>query len=271
MVITRQILSNGSGPDLMKLQEAEAAIAAFERSPVPGVWPFLDKAMLITEMRQRLQHPTAVCQGGQPFCGPASVLFELVRKQPQRYVEICQTLFLTGGFQGKNSFIAASDQLRRDSYGNLRMSQADWMVLATLRDVENILFPVDPDAPELIRSLAGMTKSWEMKGWIQEILGYSNVDYHHAYLLNDLSAMKAAEQAIQQGGVAFALITAEALLEDKPPKIPFPSHWIALLGNLAIEPDSIGFNLYTWSKQMRLEVDIPTFRKYFWATVTATP
>lgn len=270
-MIRNDILVDMYLPKPSLLQEAEAAIGDFEQSIAPSAWTFLDKATVIAEIRARVRNPFQINQGGQPFCGPAAVLFELVRKQPLRYVELCRSLFLIGGFQGASRYIASSEQLRRSSHGDLKMPQVDWMVLATLREMENLLFPVEPNAPDLLRNLAGMTKSWEMKGWVQEILGYPTVEYHHAYLMNDISAMNAAAAAIQAGGVAFALITAEGMLSHQPPIVPLPNHWIALLGNLAVQGEPVSFDVYTWSKPMHLQMDASSLKKYLWATVTGTP
>ncbi|XGV98751.1 MAG: hypothetical protein ACAF41_07380 [Leptolyngbya sp. BL-A-14] len=270
-MITREVLTGTYPPDPAQVEAAMEAIADFEQSNAPGAWAFLDKATVIADMRARVQDPFQVNQGGQPFCGPAAVLFALLLKQPLRYVEICRSLFLVGGFQAHSTYIASSDELRQASHGNLQMGQADWMVLATLRDVEDVIFPVEPNAPDIIRNLAGMTKSWEMKGWVREILGYSHVNYDHAYLMNDISAMQDAAAALYAGGVAFALITAEGMLGNDPPLIAFPSHWIALLGNISLQGDPVTFDIYTWSKQLRLTMDAGSFKKYFWATVTGTP
>jgi hypothetical protein len=268
MTITRTVLTNLYQPDPALVQDAEAVIAGFEQSIVPSAWPFLDKATVLAEIRQRLQNPLQVCQGRQPFCGPAAVLYELARKQPRHYAEICQSLFFTGGFSGANQFILASDRLRQESYGDLQMGQADWMVLATLREMENILFPVEPNSPELIRNLAGMTKSWELKGWVQELFGYPTVEIEYAFLLDDLKALSKAAKVLEQDGVAFALITAEGMLTDKFLPIPYPSHWVTLLGNIAITQDTVSFDIYTWAQSMRLSMDTASFRRYFWATVT---
>lgn len=89
--------------------------------------------------------------------------------------------------------------------------------------------------------------------------------------MNDASAMNDAANAINAGGVAFALITAEGMLSDSPPPVPFPSHWVALLGNISTQGDPVNFDIYTWSKQMRLKMDAGSFKKYLWATVTGTP
>jgi len=268
-VITRTVLANTTyAPDAQLVQQAEAAIADFEKSIAPGAWPFLDKATIIADLRSRVRDPFQINQGGQPFCGPASVLFGLIRKQPLHYVEICRSLFLVGGFQGATQYIASSDELRQNSRGNLQMGQADWMVLSTLRDIEHTLFPVEPNAPEMIRNITGMTKSWELKGWMREILGYKSVNYYQAYLSNDVEALNQAIAVVNAGGIACALITAEGMLTDKPPMVPFPSHWIGLLGNVAIQGDQISFDIYTWSRCMRLTMDMGSFKKYFWAAVS---
>ncbi|MDX2232513.1 MAG: hypothetical protein NW220_22975 [Leptolyngbyaceae cyanobacterium bins.349] len=270
-MLTRQVITPIEPIAPALLQQADAAIADFAASVTPGVWTLLNKSTLVKEMRDRVRNPYLIGQGGQPFCGPASVVFELVRKQPLRYIEICSYLYLLGGFHSLSEYIPSSDDLRRATHGNLQMGQVDWMILSTFRDMENSLFPVEPNAPDLIRNLAGMTKSWEMCGWIREILGYKTAECTYAFLHNDLQALKKANAVIQQGGVAFALVTAEGMLTDKPPLIPLPTHWIGLVGNIAIQPDTIGFDIYTWSRKMRLQMDHVSFKKYFWAVVTGLP
>jgi hypothetical protein len=255
--------------DLM--QAAMSEIDAFEQSSAAGVWACLDKPTVIADLRSRIADPFQISQGGQPFCGPASVLFELVRKQPSRYVQICRNLFESGGFQATNHWIRASEGLRSNQDKNLRMPQADWMVLSTLRESENSLFPVEPNAPEMIRNLAGMTKSWEIKGWSHELLGYSKIAYHQAYLFSDMQAMQNSIAAIQSGGVAMLLVTAEGLLQGDAPPVPFPSHWVTLLGGFVVNGNRVSFDVYTWSKKFSVNTDVNSFKKYFWASVTATP
>lgn len=265
-------------------REALAAIAAFEQSAAPSLWPHLDKQKIVAEMRSRVNDPFKVNQGKQPFCGPASILFELIRKQPLRYVEICRSLFEQGNFQAKTKQINTSTRLRQESKGDLQMGQADWLVLATLRDAENLLFPVDPDAPEMMRNLSGMTKSWEMKGWVREILGYEQVKYNHTYLLGDMGALQNAVRVIEAGGVAFMLVTANGLLGQATPSkddlpVALPNHWIALVGNVAIQKGTFGqhdsghvsFDVFTWAKKMHVDVNEGPFERFLWGIVTGQP
>lgn len=264
--------------DPKRIEAAQQAIAAFEQSKLEGVWTALNKPQAIAEMRSRISNPFSVNQGQQPFCGPASVVFELVRTNPVRYVEICRNLFEIGGFHGHTKWIPASERLRQ-CQGELQMPQVDWMILSTLRETENLLFPVEPDAPEIIRNLGGMTKSWELKGWVREVLGYRQIQYIHAYLMGDLRALRRASEAIAAGGAAFALVTAEGLLTQTPPLVPYPSHWIALLGDISIQPDTsshsnraqIGLDVYTWGRKMHIDIDERLFKNYFWGVVIAWP
>lgn len=258
-----------------QLQQATLTLDSFERSTQPGVWPNLDKKTIIADMRSRLADPFQVNQGGQPFCGPASILFELVRKQPLRYVQICRSLFEAGSFQGQTRRIETSPRLRA-SRGRLQMAQADWMVLATLRDAENLIFPVEPDAPDIIRNLAGITKPWEMKGWTREVLGYPNVKHTITYIYGEVTALQQAAQIIAADGVTFALVTAEGLLQGKPPLLPYPDHWITLLGNISIKAASnfanlgsthLSCDLYTWGQKRHIDVDQSPLENCFWGIV----
>lgn len=262
-----------------QVQQALEAIANFEKSKVPGVWPGLNKSQIVAEMRSRVTDPFQVNQGGQPFCGPATIVFELVRRDPLRYVEICRSLFLVGGFHTQSQrWISPSPRLR-GSQGNLRMPQVDWMLLATLRESENLIFAVDANAPEILRNMSGMTKSWEIAGWVREILGCREVQYHHAYFVGDIIALQKAADAINAGGVALALITAEGMLGNRPPLVAYPSHWIVLLGNIAIqstipgqaEGGRLSFDIYTWARQMRVDLAENPFKNYFWGAVTGRP
>ncbi|MEC4815704.1 MAG: hypothetical protein SAK29_20875 [Scytonema sp. PMC 1069.18] len=262
----------------MNIQDLDISIVSaledFEKSSAPGVWSSLEKNQVLTDIKVRLLDAFKVNQGQQPFCGPASILFELVRKQPLRYVQICRSLFETGSFQGQTRRIEASQRLRQ-SRGKLGMGQADWMVLATWRESENLIFPVEPDAPEIIRNIAGMTKSWEMKGWTREVLGYRNVKYFHTYLLGDTIALNQAAKILDEGGVAFALITSQGLLGKIPPLLPYPTHWVTLLGNISIqqsvqrksESGRISMDVYTWASQRRIEHKERRFKTYFWGIV----
>lgn len=263
-------------PQTGTVNEAMLAIAAFEQSFQPGLWRALDKKMLVADLRQRVQHPFKLNQGQQPFCGPAAVVFELIRKQPLRYVDLCRTLYEQGFVQGRTKRIEATARLRQEM-GDLKMGQLDWMVLSTLRDAESAIFPVDPDAPKLIRGLSGMSFSWEMKGWIGEILGYPQVIYNKAFRRGDLLALRDAANSVKIGGVAFLLVNARALYgkqsstETQLLSLDLPNHWVALVGNLSAANGRVAFDTFTWGRQLRVDVPERAFQDGFWGVVIGLP
>lgn len=259
-------------PDPQQVGLARDAIAEFERSRVPGVWPGLDRDRIVAGMRSRLDDPFRVRQGGQPFCGPAAIGFELIRRDPVRYVQICRNLFQIGGFHTRGDrWISASPRLR-ESRGNFQMPDVDWMLLSTLRESENIFLPVEPASPDLVRNLAGITKPWEIAGWTREILGYSDVKSNPAYLFGDINVLENTATVLNGGGVAFALINSDGLLEDKPPLVPHPNHWIVVLGDISISGSGdrhfVQFEVYSWAKKIRVAVDGRTFSAHFWEVIT---
>ncbi|VXD17999.1 conserved hypothetical protein [Planktothrix serta PCC 8927] len=254
-------------PEQLKL--AEQAITEFEISKVPGVWIGLNKTQIIAEMRSRLVNPFNINQGSQPFCGPAAIVFELIRKNPLAYIQLCRNLFQIGGFHTQsNRWISASIRLQ-ESQGNFQMPQVDWMVLSTLRESENLIFPVEPNGPKFLQNLAGMTKPWEISGWTKEILGYQSVRTLNTYFSGDLSALQEANRIIQSGGVAFALINEFGLILNQNPLIPYPSHWIALLGNLSLNSsqDLISFEIYTWAKKMQIKINLDSLKTHLWEII----
>jgi hypothetical protein len=243
------------------------AIEQFVQSNQASAWSCLDKTEVLTGMLARLRDPFQVKQGSQPFCGPAVVVFELIRKQPERYVQLCRELFEQGTFLGRHRPIVASKRLRTCK-GDLRIAQVDWLVLATLRDRTNWVVPVDPNAPKLIQNLAGITVPWDVTGWMKNLLDYDEVRHYHTPFGGELATLQRAQQAIDQGGVAMALIDM-GLLDYKVPCFSYPNHWVSLLGNVQLEERAC-LNCYSWGREIALQGDRREFQRHLWGVSIAT-
>ncbi|MBD0268444.1 MAG: hypothetical protein ICV77_09130 [Cyanobacteria bacterium Co-bin8] len=252
----------------------DAAIATFKQSNQPGVWPHISKADLLDDIQKTLANPLQVNQNYTPFCGPTAIVFELVSKQPARYVSLCQALYETGQFRSRTKVVKPSQGLLQSKVRS-GMSTADWMLIATLRDTENLLFPVTGDSGSVGNNIAGITTPWEMKGWIYEILGYDQVEFESTFVYGEFDAMRAADAARSQGGVAFLMIHS-AMLGGATPAIAHPNHWVAYLGGLQIDngvwyshdSGKIRFNCYSWGKQYTVDLGEGPFEDYMWGVVT---
>jgi hypothetical protein len=245
----------------------QQAIVAFEQSTHPGVWPQLDKATLIDDLRATVLNPLQVQQRSTPLCGPAAVAYELVSRQPQRYVWICQALYETGQFEARTRQVKPSATLLNSGIAET-ISIADWLLLASLRDDENWLLPVDADS----RPLAlGVTTPWEMRDWAFDILGYDATNYDGTVFTGEIDAIRIAQKAWERGGVAFLNIDANLLQGDDPKHIP--DHWVAFTGGLQIDDasETISFTCYSWTKIHTVSMKQADFAKYMFGVVTGEP
>lgn len=215
-----------------------------------------------------VSNPFQVAQGSTPLCGPASILFELAGRQPAHLVAICQELYETGRFAGQTKLVEPCDDLR-NSVPAAGISLADWLMMATLRDVENAIFDVEGDSSDFVM---GLTTPWEMKGWAFEILGYNRVAFGSTFVYGEFDAIRAAERARNAGGVAFLLVDG-AMLGGDEPLVALPNHWVSFLGDLVIGPNDshVHFQCYSWGSTRTVDLDEETFEDYMWGVVTGEP
>nr|MBC8489760.1 hypothetical protein [Bacteroidota bacterium] len=237
-------------------------IKNFRNSTVPGVWLNINKTELIDDMINKLNNPFKVDQGSTPFCGPGSIIFELVSRYKTKYVQLCQSLYETGKFKAITVDIAPSETLK-NSQVRKGISVADWMLLASLRDTENVLFTVESDSSDIV----GITTPWEMKGWINELLCFTNPNFDSTTIYGEIDAIREAEKSLNSKGVAFLLIDS-ALISKTKPTVYYPNHWVSYLGNLIIS-NTIKFDCYSWGDKYNVDVGESEFEDCLWGVVTA--
>jgi len=255
--------------DLAAFDRVELELQAFEASPAPGVWPNIAKADLVADMRATIADPVRqVDQVNSQFCGPTSIVFELVRRMPRRYVRLCRALFETGTFHSRTHAVTASADLRAASTGQ-GMSVADWMLVATMRESENAVFGVDPNASGPLAGMQGMTTHWEMEGWTSEVLLKQHTAISTTFLWGEMDAIRYAEQVFAAGGVAFVMVHADLLSGDESSFVPpWPTHWVVYDGGLAEWDGRIAFNVYTWGSKRAVSVSAERFEACMFGIVT---
>jgi hypothetical protein len=255
--------------DLTPAGMLEWTLQNFENSTVPGVWPQIDKASLAADVRATVTDPESqVYQAKAQFCGPTSIVLEVAKRMPRRYVRVCQQLYETGGFVGRSKAINPSDELRASSVGQ-DMSPADWMLIATMRDEENAVFPVTADATGIDSQIQGMTTQWEMDGWTNEILFKDNTEITTTFVWGERDAIGYADQVYNSGGVAFVMINSDLITrpnEDTNPLLP--DHWVVYRGGLGFADDRIQFNVWSWAQMYPVDVSIGRFEDCMYGIVT---
>src|SRR5262249_35001142 len=123
----------------MTTATATALVDAFATASGDGVWPGLDRATLAAELKTRLGAPNTVNQKQTPFCGPASFTRALIKDMPDAYAQAAIDLSNTGEATIGSLKIKPGDTVRKSApqHGT---NQADWIMLAGIRDSGNKLF-----------------------------------------------------------------------------------------------------------------------------------
>ena len=270
-VLTYTISQGPSGQ--AQAANVEDALKQFQASTRPGIWPNIPKAALLSDLRATAASATNVDQGNTPLCGPASIIYELARKNPRRYVQICQSLFETGQFQSRAHLVKPSPTLV-NSRVRTDVTLADWLLMSTLRDTENVFFPVEDTSSVFVM---GFTKPWEMRGWAFDLLGYDTAEYQSLIFYGEFEAMKKAQDVFDKGGSIFMMIQS-ALLGNPKPFISYPDHWITFAGNLHIDNNvwnrktgRIQFDCYSWGGIRHVDVLDKDFENYTWGMIFGTP
>jgi len=196
-----------------------------------------------------------------------------VRREPIRYVQICRQLYETGAIDMASIVARPGDACLRSQI-KPGVTPADWVMLAGLRDAENILWPVTAGSA----SVAGITTPDEMVKWCVHLLGMGHVGYHSTVVFGEFDAMRACRDAVDKGGVAYLLIDSSLLTSGRP-AVRYPNHWVSFLGGLSInngvwwkhDSGSIRFDCYSWGQRRTVSKGEGTFEACMWGAVVAVP
>ena len=251
-------------PDIRQL------ILDFENSKVKGVWPNINKADLISDIRRIVSNPLNINQDSALLCGPAAVVYELVKASPKRYVQMCRSCYELGKISGRKVTYTASTNLRNSKVKN-GVTPANWMILATLVDSSNLISSVD----ESDKGWASISPMNYLMDWTKDILLYDKVEYISTAAWGEFDAMTTVDRAYKNGGVAFLLINSVMLGNKKKSIIGVPNHWVSYAGGLKIDngvwykhdSGSISFNCYSWGDIKSLKLSEGKFESNFFGVV----
>jgi len=219
-------------------------------STVVGVWPHIEKGVVIESVIRRLDNPARIQQASAPVCGPASIIFWLVVRRPYDYIRMARSLYETGVYNDDISkfTVTASDNHKNMEVGH-GMDPVDWIVLVALRTSANLILNVDQ-----FGDLWGVTTPGEMVTWTKNILGFANAA-DSGILIGDQSAVLERAQKSVNGdaagdsaeGVATLLVDA-SIVQAADTVIDVPNHWIAFVSSLEITETEIKFRAFTWGQ-----------------------
>jgi hypothetical protein len=286
----RQVVSrfSASGAALRSLAEGTV-----------NVWDHMDRATIVTEISDRLRDPMIMDQDPTGLCGPLSIVMELARRNPVRYVQAAKELLEAGTLTCPTGrVIEADEELRAEPVIAGDIGQVDWLLTATMRDDENIWEDVDDDA----NGLESMTFWGEQRGWARDVLNLPSGGWETCFNWGEVDVMKKAQNAVNAGGVAFFLVDANllkdggsddeedmhwrrsrhrartsvpplsTLVHSKDDDFP-PDHWVVYLSGLNLvgdpDPDApVSIRLWSWAREYVVTGTVDAFTEYLYAVAT---
>lgn len=301
-------LEDGSDISVLELTRRLGRAGAELREIAAGgghAWTHLHRAVIVSELRDRIRDPGIIRQKPTDLCGPFAVLVELGRREPWRYVRAAGQLLEDGTLSmvAGVEIVADADLRGRPLpagwvFEDWCPGEVDWMVSATMREAENVFEDIDDG-----EGIEGMTLPGAMEQWTRDLLGLSS-QLFECYHTDELEAMQVARHAVNAGGVAFLLVDANLIkdgADDSEENMRWqsaahrrrqpvgslgplthseddawpPDHWVLYLGGLSpanpAEEDMITLKLWSWGSEFAMRGTAEAFGEYLYAVVAGRP
>jgi hypothetical protein len=212
-----------------------------------GLWPRQDRDEVGVGMLMRIAYPGLIRQGGASLCGPAAMLYNLVRDRPAAYARYAIDLYETGEAKMVDLSVKPSDTVRFYAPPSTTVDAVDWLTAASLRDSENWFFSYDM-ADKVFQ---GATTQMELAYWFHRA-GYSDVK-EDANLLRhqrDTKNMDEASRLISAGYRVCLLIDGQMLYTEEQAesgsKWLRDRHWVVLQSPIDRSGGNVKMTIYTW-------------------------
>ena len=251
---------------------AMEVISRFEAAGGQGSWPFIDKKDVSTGARARLADASKIHQGSSSLCGPTSLLYSLIKKNPEAYATYISQLYSNGTAKIGSLDVKPSSDTRNYKVPKEKIHPVDWMGLASLRDSENAALRYS----SVEDAAAGITMPGTLAAWFTKA-GFTSVKNVTNVLFKKSKADIEAASALRLQGHKVCLFINADMLEPgtQNNKSVIPNHWVVLSGPVNFfEGDRISLTIFTWGEGMRAvprsgDLSLSSFLNNFYGYVAA--
>ncbi len=194
----------------------------------------------------RRANPGTINQSKASLCGPASLMYSLACDKSNVYAQYATDLFETGKANlGKLRVTPGADCRNYNPFG--KISAADWVTLASLRDSENAFFDYDEADDEL----AGITLPGQLADWFESV-GYSEVSNEtNLYFTKGEDDFREAADLLSRGYRVCLFVDlngVDTANRRGPLRQVFTTanHWVVLKSVSLLSSSALKFTIYTW-------------------------
>ncbi len=241
------------------------AVQAFSRRSEPGVFPRLNRARIAAGLRERLRNGDSFNQGTTWLCGIATFVRVWAHDFPAQYAQLAIDLYekgsgrLTNARRHAGRVITPSQALRNSPVGKQsngsEMDDADWIVLASVREAFNHVF--DYTADEGIFRI----KAWNFASDVENefrAAGYQRIVNRADFLTRQgYDNIMEATRLYEMGWRVILLINSRLLSTDRSEAagnalVFHSNHWVGLNQAVTIsrfnnQPRVLPFSVYSWN------------------------
>ncbi len=233
-----------------------------------AAWPYLDKVAVLDRIKLLRGDPDLFDQGRMGLCTAAAFYHHALQRSPDKMAQLGNALLNQGvGYLG-NLKIRAGYDLRHADYAKLAAAsppfvpQAEWMLMSSLRDSENIWFDFEGGLDE---NYSMSTSAKELSGWYEDTGFYSNVGYTDDTSIAKIKTLKKAANNQLALWIRTNMISPGSNT----------GHMISVESPIAIDPatNTISFDYWTWGRvkpYKKLSMSLADFQKDYFGAITAT-
>jgi hypothetical protein len=277
-------LASASGDGAIAGSTVNAAlplITAFETGAGTSPWMNLSRASVATRLRELVTNPDKVKQADLNLCGPAIFARLWAARDPAAFAQFAIELFEKGHSQiGQYKVRPRSASLLGEDYTQLVAKYsalpnpkempppADWMILGSIRDVENSVFRYKGTPEE---DVSAITPPGEVVKWLNAAGAWRKVRDETNLLFT--KGLDHAQSLAPDGTTDVALLINSAMLPKQD--IPFfmkvtPNHYIGLESKIRVFNDTVEFVYWTWGNPLALlSIPVATFQKHYYGALIA--
>jgi len=244
----------------------------FAKKQSRGAFPNIERADVVDGLEDRVAPGGASCisQQRSSLCGAAAVMFCLVNRDPEAYIQYVIDLYEKGQAKFGSLTVKPGDACR--NYEPKRIAPVDWIALASLRDSENrymSLASVESDA-------AAITMPETIVSWFRALgyTTYKSTQWFGAMVQNEHEIARAGTARLQGRDVCL-FVNAQMLEGSMGSLSATPNHWIVLTKPIRLDPKKreIAVEIFTWGDIVRVPVngtvDLDGFLKNYYGYVSA--
>lgn len=236
----------------------------------------------------RASNPSNIDQADAPLCGPAAFLYCITKSKPNIYMQYIYNLALNGTATIGSMNIKPSEGCKNADLSGARINPVDWVGLASLRDITNIILPMT----SISDNLAGMTGPGVIADWFAKTRLFEQIiNETNLFLIKAISNLVDANRYYRNGYKVCLFINSKMLsnpsssapksfskglstsanMNKKIKKIGsnVPNHWVVLESNMMLGNKYFNGDIKTMKEKIKNTTSPISFNVYSWGEISS--